>query len=644
VKHLNPLTLHREAVSDGTGAVRGVVIDDEQEPVGSEHLAEAVDHGPEVFALVVRRQADADHGGSLSEPAVAVPRVVVPIIVRVAVTLPRNGEVADQFDLLADLLELEGEQQFRVLAYRRAAEHIRSSGSPIAQLARDGRAKDLPGIGKTIESKIVQIIDTGEIEALTKRKAQVPEGVAEFLRLPALGPKTARRIWQELGITTVPELRKAAEEERLRTLPGLGAKTEERILKALGEAPLEKRTLLATALPAVRGVVDVLRAHEASDEVSEAGSVRRRTETVKDVDIIATASDPGALTEYFTKLLWVAEVEAKGKTKATVVSHDGLRFDLRVVPPDAFGNLLQHFTGSAAHNVALREDAVRRGLSVSEYGVKNVDSGEVFTTQSEEELYEYLGYEWIPPELREGRGELEAARKRELPRLVEVGDLRGDLHMHSTWSNDGKNSLDEMVTTARAKGYDYAAITDHAHYLRDGRFEAQTKEVAELQGKVAPFRLLRGIEVSIRVDGTVDFPDELIAECDWVVASLHSAFERSPTERMLAAMENPHVDCIGHPTARKLNKRGGVDLDVEKVITKGLETGTYIEINSQPDRLDLRDSHARLAGEAGLPIVISTDSHEVGALDFVELGVAQARRAWLTKDQIVNTRPWKDVK
>jgi DNA polymerase (family 10) len=560
-----------------------------------------------------------------------------------AVTLPRNADVAEQFDLLADLLELDGEQQFRVLAYRRAAEQIRSSGSPIAQLALDGRAKNLPGIGKTIESKIVQIINTGEIEALTKRKAKIPSGVAEFLRLPALGPKTARRIWQELGITTVEELRKAAEAERLRMLPGLGAKTEERILKALDEKPQEKRTLLATALPAVRAVVDVLRDHPASDEVSEAGSIRRRTETVKDLDIIATASDPAALTDYFTKLTWVAEVEAKGKTKATVVSHDGLRFDLRVVPPEAYGNLLQHFTGSKAHNVALREDAVRRGFSVSEYGVKEVGSGEVFTARTEEELYERLGYRWITPELREGRGELEAARKGELPALVELSDLRGDLHMHSSWSNDGKNTLEEMATTARDRGYEYVAITDHAHYLREGRFAAQYEEVTALNERLAPFRILRGIEVSIRTDGTVDFPDGELAECDWVMASLHSAFERSPTERVLAAMENPHVDCIGHLTARKLNKRAGTEIAVDKVIEKALATGTLLEINSQPDRLDLRDTHARLAGEAGLPLVISSDGHEVGALEFVELGVAQARRAWLTKEQVVNTRSWKEI-
>jgi len=561
----------------------------------------------------------------------------------VAATLPRNAQVAEQFDLLADLLELEGEEQFRVLAYRRAADQIRSAAGPIAELALAGEAKNLPGIGKTIESKIVQIVELGEIEALTKRKERVPSGVAEFLRLPALGPKTARRIWQELGITTLEELRRAAEGERLRALPGLGAKTEERILQALAEKPKEKRTLLATALPAVEAVVQVLCDHPASNEVSEAGSIRRRTETVKDLDIIATASDPAALTEYLTKLTWVSEVKAHGKTKATVISHDGLVFDLRVVPPDSYGNLLQHFTGSKRHNVSLREDAVRRGLSVSEYGVKDAESGDVSTSTTEEDLYERLGYQWIPPELREGAGELEAARRGELPKLVEVSDLRGDLHVHSTWSNDGKNTLEEMASAAQARGYDYVAITDHAHYLREGRLQAQWNEVEELNEKLAPFRILRGIEVSIRADGSVDMPDEDLAECDWVVASLHSAFDKSPTERLSTAMENPHVDCIGHMTARKLNRRDGAEIALDRVFAKAVDTGTLVEINSQPDRLDLRDVHARAASGAGVRLVVTTDSHEIGALDYAELGIAQARRAWLTKEQIVNTRTWKQI-
>ena len=560
-----------------------------------------------------------------------------------ATTLPRNAQVAEQFDLLADLLELDGEEQFRVLAYRRAADQIRSAAGPIAEQALAGEAKNLPGIGKTIEAKIVQIVESGEIEALTKRKEKIPAGVAEFLRLPALGPKTARRIWQELGVTTMADLRKAAEAEQLRALPGLGAKTEERILRALDEKPKEKRTLLAKALPAVQAVIEVLREHPASNEVSEAGSVRRRTETVKDLDIIATASDPAALTEYLTKLKWVAEVKAHGKTKATVVSHDGLVFDLRVVPPDSYGNLLQHFTGSKRHNVELREDAVKRGLSVSEYGVKEVESDEVFTARTEEELYERLGYQWIPPELREGGGELAAARNGELPQLVEQTDLRGDLHMHSTWSNDGKNTIEEMAAAAKELGYAYIAMTDHAHYLREGRLQAQWSEIAEVNGKLAPFRILRGIEVSIRADGSVDMPDEVLAECDWVVASLHSAFDKTPTERLLTAMENPHVDCIGHNTPGKLNRREGADIALDKVFAKAAETGTFIELNSQPDRLDLRDTHARAAAEAGVQLLVNTDSHEVGALAYAELGIAQARRAWLTKDQIVNTRTWKQI-
>src|SRR5919202_1169453 len=325
----------------------------------------------------------------------------------VPTTLPRNADVAEQLELLADILELEGEAAYRVLAYRRAAARVRETSGLVAELALDGRAKELPGIGKTIEEKIVQIVDDGEIHALTKHKALVPPDVVQFTRLPGLGPKTARKIWQELGVTTLPDLKAAA----------------------------------------------------------QAGRVRRRRETFKDLDIIATATEPRELTEYFTKLRWVEKVVAKGESKATVVANDGLRFDLRVVPSGLYGNLLQHFTGSKHHNVALREDAVRRGLSISENGVKNVETGDVFATGSEQELYEFLGYQYIPPELRENLGELEAARAGELPELVELGDLRGDLHSHSTWSADGKGSVEEMAEEGKERGYAYLAVTDHSHYL-----------------------------------------------------------------------------------------------------------------------------------------------------------------------------------
>jgi DNA polymerase (family X) len=563
------------------------------------------------------------------------------------VALPRNAEVIEQIELLADMLELEGTEAFRVLAYRRAAQRIGETGGSIAQLALDGKAKQLQGIGKTIEEKIVQIVEKGEIEALTKRRERIPPDVIAFMRLPGLGPKTARRIWLELDVTTLTALREAAEQQRLRTLTGLGPKVEENVLKALKERAKPKtpaRPLLGQGLPAVLAAVEALRTHPAAEQVSEAGSVRRRRETFRDLDIIATATDAKALIEAFTGFDWVAEVAAKGGTKATVISHDGLRFDLRVVPPECYGNLLQHFTGSKSHNVAMREEAQRRGLSISEYGIAEVESGEVHTFTTEEELYEWLGYQFVPPELREAAGELEAARRGELPTLVEESDLRGDLHAHTIWSADGKATMEEMALAAKARAYSYLAITDHSHYLREGRLEAQAEELATLNERLKPFRLLHGIEVNIRANGTLDVPDENLAALDWVVASIHAAFSTSPTERVLSAMENPNVDVIGHLTGRKINKRAPMDIDLERVFAKALETGTAVEINSQPDRLDLRDADARLAGERGVRIVVSTDAHSVAALGYATLGIGQARRAWLTKEQIINTRPWSRVK
>ncbi len=561
-----------------------------------------------------------------------------------AQTLPRNSDVADQLELLADMLELTGEASFRVIAYRRAAQRVRENAGSIAQLALDGRAKELPGIGKTIEEKIVQIVDTGEIEALTKRKALVPPEVVEFMHLPGLGPKTAARLWHELGLTTLAELKTAAEEQRLRALPGLGARSEEKILKALAEdrTPAELRPLLGQGLPAVLAVVEALRGSPLVDKVSEAGSIRRRRETFRDLDVIATSSDPAALTAQFVSLPFVLEVVAHGDTKATVISNEGLRFDLRVVPPESYGNLLQHFTGSKDHNVALRERAVKDGLSVSEYSITVVETGEELRYQTEEEVYERLGYAWIPPELRENTGELDAARRGELPVLVEQRDVKGDLHLHSDWS-DGRATIEEMALAAIARGYAHMAITDHSQRLRDGRLAAYDEEVARLNEKLAPFRILRGVEVNIRADGGLDMSDEDLASRDWVVASLHTSFDRSPTERVLAAMESPHVDCIGHLTARKINRRPPADVDVERVLAAALETGTFLEINGQPDRLDLRDANARAAGEAGVPVLVSSDAHRPHELGFLDFALSQARRAWLTKAQVLNTRTWPQI-
>jgi DNA polymerase (family X) len=561
-------------------------------------------------------------------------------------TLPRNADVADQFDLLADLLELEGAESFRVLAYRRAATRMRETSGSIAQLAIDGRAKELQGIGKTIEEKIVQIVETGKIEALAKRETTLPPEVVLFMRLPGLGPKTAARIWKELGISTLDELRTAAEAERLRTLPGLGSKSEEKILKALefkAANPDADRRLLGEGLPAVQAVVEVLREHPSAVHVSTAGSVRRMKETFRDLDIIATSIDPAELTSYFASLPWVVERVAQGDTKTTVLSNDGFRFDLRVVPPESYGNLLQHFTGSKDHNVALREEAVRRGLSISEYGVTTVETGDVFKTEDEDSLYEFLGYQPIPPELRESSGELAAARVHELPKLVELGDLRGDMHTHSHWSADGKNTLAEMVAAAAARGYEYYAVTDHSHYLRDGRLEAQLVEIEQLRTQYPKLRILAGVEANIRSNGEVDVPEDELAALDWVVASVHNAPDNRPTERVLEAMQNPFVDCIGHLTGRRIRTRGPRDVNVERVIEGALEAGCFLEINGQPDRLDLRDVHARAAKEAGLKLCVNSDAHQVRAQNYVEFGIGQARRGWLTKDEVLNTRTWKQI-
>jgi DNA polymerase (family X) len=638
VEDAHVLQLSREAIGHVAGAVRGAVVDHEHaavETMRGEDLLERAEQRLHVPAFVVGGHADGQ----------AHPR----IIAAVAQKLPSNAELAEQFELLADMLELNGADAFRLAAYRRAAARIRDSAVPVAQLALDHKATRLSGIGSTIQNKIVELVETGDLQALAKLREQLPAGLVEVMHVPGLGPKTARKLWSDLGVTSVEELRAAAEQQRLRDLPGLGAKTEEKVLKALSNptsSAATGRVLLGRVLPAVRQAVSELEESGLADRVSEAGSVRRRCETARDLDLIATAADPGALTAFFADRPWVAEVLARGSTKTTVVSHDGHRFDLRVVPPESYGSLLQHFTGSKEHNVALREDAVRRGLSVSEYGVLDVEREETFRAADEEALYAHLGYAWIPPELRENRGELEAARDGRLPTLVTLADVQGDLHLHTDWS-DGRGTLEEMVTAALELGRRYVAVCDHAKRLKDGRLERQVEEIAVLQARVRGIRILSGIEVDIRADGSLDMPDDVLAARDWVMASVHAGFDQPRdrlTGRILSAMENPHVDCIGHPTGRKINRRVPYDVDFERLLEGAVATGTFLEINAQPDRLDLTDTHARAAAEAGARIVISTDAHRVGELANLELGVAQARRGWLTKEQVVNTRPWTGVR
>jgi len=558
---------------------------------------------------------------------------------------PTNSQIAAAFEELGDLYELDGAIVHRVVAYRTAGKAVRDATVSVAALAREGRATELAGIGKTLEEKILALIETGDIPSATRLREKFPTGLIAVTHLPGLGPKRARRLFDELGVDSLDALRAAAEQQRIRALRGFGAKAEESILEALtavAEGQGRVRVLLDRALAVGEAIVDGLRQHPAAERVELAGSARRMTDTVKDLDVIATAHDPAALAAALGDIELVEAVGAVSEAGARAITHTGLTVDLKVVAPDQFGNLLQHFTGSKEHNVALREDAVRRGFSVSEYGITTTETGDVFSAEDEEAVYAHLGYAYVPPELRENGGELEAARGGTLPVLVERADLRGDLHSHSTWS-DGKASIEEMALAARELGHEYLAMCDHSQRLREGRLERQWAEIDALNERLAPFRILKGVEVNIRANGELDLADELLAQLDWVIASVHSSFENDPTGRVLAAMENPHVDCIGHLTGRKIGKRLPSTIAVDRVVEAALATGTFLEINSQPDRLDLRDANARLAGEAGLTLVVSSDGHSTGALGYVELGIAQARRAWLTKKQILNARPWAEI-
>jgi DNA polymerase (family 10) len=567
-----------------------------------------------------------------------------------------NAEIAAALEELGILYELDGAVKYRVLAYSTAAKAIRESPVSVAELAAQGRATEVPGVGKTLAEKIDALRETGEIPAAVKLKAKFPPTLIEVTRVPGVGSKTARRLFEELEICSMEDLKAAAEAERIRHVKGLGPKAEENILAALerlgepGEGP--GRLLLSAVKPIAEELAAALREHPAASQVEVAGSVRRWAETCKDIDIIATAEEPAALAEHLAGHPLIAAAGTPGANGVRAQTHNGVSVDLRIVPPAAFGNLLQHFTGSQAHNVQLREEAVARGLSVSEHGITDAESGDVQTCATEAEVYERLGYEYVEPELREGRGELKAAREGKLPDLVEIGDIRGDLHSHTTLS-DGRNSLEEMAEAARDRGYEYLAITDHSashgfgDHVTAERLWERIEEIRAFNKGKRGFRLLAGSEINISLDGSLDYPDDLVAALDWVVASVHTSFSVSKqqmTERVVGAIENPNVDCIGHLTGRLIGRREPYGIDVEAVAEAAARTGTMIEINGNPNRRDLSDLHARLASEAGVKIVLNTDAHGVDTLDNMAYAVATARRAWLTADDVANTRRWGEFK
>jgi DNA polymerase (family X) len=565
----------------------------------------------------------------------------------------RNGEIAEAFEELASLYELDGAVVYRVGAYRNAAKAIREAGVSVAELARQGRVEELAGVGRTIAEKIDALLETGSIPSADKLKARIPAGLVEITRIPGLGPKRARLLYDELGVESLDDLRLAAEQGRLKDVPGFGKKAEENVLAALAagaDGRPKARLVLSQALGIGEELVAALRDHPSAIRVELAGSARRMTDSVKDLDIVVASSDPARLVEAFCGLEPVDEVQASGEAGAKVVTHAGLPVDLRIVPADAFGNLLQHFTGSGRHNEALRTEAVRRGLHVSEYGIADDESGESVAYASEHEVYERLGMQFIPPELRENRGELEAARAKRLPKLIELEDVRGDLHMHTVLS-DGRNSLPEMAQAAREYGYDYISITEHSAshgFGNDVQPDELRHHIERIRSLHEPgLTVLAGTETNVLPDGSLDYDDDVLEELDWVIASLHTSFrmgEKEQTDRMMHAMEHPLVDAIGHPTGRMIGRREPYALDVDRVIEKAVETGTFLEINANPNRRDLNDVYARAAAEAGATIVIDSDAHGADTLvRNMRYGVATARRAWLTAAQVANTRPWDEL-
>ena len=566
---------------------------------------------------------------------------------------PTNSQIAAALDELGDLYELDGAVIHRIVAYRNAAKSIREASASVSALAREGRATTLPGVGATIQEKVLALADSGQIPALEKLRAKFPDGLVAMTRLPGLGPKRARRLFDELGIDSLEKLQAAAEAEQIRDLKGFGAKAEEAILAALAAHAAEgprRRVVLDKALAIAEELVAALRAHPAADRVALAGSARRMVETVEDLDIVATASDPAALTRAAAELELVESASTPGENAVRLRTHTGLDVDLRIVEPDQFGNVLQHLTGSREHNMALRDYAVRRGLHVSEYGILDDSTATTHRCADEADVYGVLGLDYIEPELRENRGELGLALTHQLPTLVRVEDLRGDLHSH-TIASDGKATIAEMAAGAREHGYEYLAITDHSASMGFGADVAPDELVRQIERihstEVPGIELLAGSEVNILPDGSLDYRDELLAQLDWVVASVHTSFRMSSadmTKRIIAAMQNPYVDCIGHLSGRMLEKRPPYEFDFDAVLAAALETGTLLEINANPLRRDLNEIHARAAAAAGLLLVINSDAHRPTGFDVNRYGVATARRAGLGPEQIANARPWPQLR
>lgn len=562
-----------------------------------------------------------------------------------------NADIAAMFGEIADLLEIQGANPFRVRAYRNAARTVEGLGRDLAALVKAGEdLTELPGIGEDLAAKIKEAVETGRLAFLDRLHKELPPAITELLKIPGLGPKRVKALYHDLGVQTLEQLARAARDGRIRELPGFGAKTEEKILEAV-QAHLSgaRRFKLAVAAQYAAPLVEHLRKAPGVGRVVVAGSFRRMRETVGDLDILVTTTLPEQAVQRFAGYEEVKEVLSKGGTRASVVLRCGLQVDLRVVAEESYGAALHYFTGSKAHNIAVRRLAQERGLKVNEYGVYRGE--ERIAGRTEEEVYATVDLPYIPPELREDQGEIEAARAGRLPQLVELADLKGDLHAH-TKATDGKNTLEEMAEAARKLGFEYLAITEHsrrltvAHGLDPRRLEKQIDEIERLNARLKGIRLLKGIEVDILEDGRLDLPDSVLARLDLVVGAVHSKFDLSrarQTERILKAMEHPYFTILAHPTGRLIDERPPYDVDMLKIVRKAKERGCFLELNAHPERLDLLDVHCRMAKDEGVLVAISSDAHSV--LDFGNLhyGVGQARRGWLEAKDVLNARSLKSL-
>lgn len=564
----------------------------------------------------------------------------------------KNAEIAVLFSEIADFLEIKGENPFRVRAYRRAAQTMEGLAEDVAAVAGRGELLEIPGIGKDLAGKIQEFLECGVVEYLEGLRREIPAGVVELMRIHGVGPKTAKVLYEQAGVDSVEKLEELAKEHKLAGIPGIQARTEENILKGIAVwRGGRERTPLGAALSLAEAILATLRDLDEVDQISMAGSLRRMKETVKDLDILVTSKTPARIMEIFVGLPNVAEVLAHGETKSSLRLREGIQVDLRVVEPECFGAALQYFTGSKQHNIRVRELAQRNELKVNEYGVFDGRSGKRMAGVTEEDVYRAVGLPLIPPELREDAGEIEAALADRLPTLVALADIRGDLQLHTTWS-DGAHSLADLAAGVQAKGYQYMAVTDHsksvtvAKGMDEARVVQMIAEVRSLNRRLKRFRVLAGCEVDILADGSLDFPDEILAQLDLVQVSVHSRFKMSREEmtaRIVRAVRHPLVHILGHPTGRLIGERAAYEVDMESVLQAARVAGIAVEINASPSRLDLNDLHARRAKDLGIPITISTDAHAMPQLEFMRYGVAVARRAWLSPGDVLNTLPVRDL-